>query len=124
MLIHSYIDGLFARVVADEAQKLKHERTRAHPAVSKLGVAFVNMFTATPMINKPADLKGLLTLLWADSYAEHWTIDTLEDGDRPIEAYDEAKKYLCDNPKLESADLRQYSMAGPQELSRMYLVAE
>ena len=112
MLIRSHVDGVFARVVADEAQKLKHERTRAHLAVSKLWVAFVNMFTAMPRINKPADLKGLLTLLWSDSYAEHWTDDTLEDGDRPIEAYDEAKAHICNANKLEAADLRQYSCAG------------
>ncbi|KAI4129292.1 MAG: hypothetical protein LQ338_002301 [Usnochroma carphineum] len=57
-------------------------------AVAKLEAEFVNLFTATPMINKSDDLAGLLKLLWRNDYVnEEFPADKTE-------SYEKTKDHL------------------------------
>ena len=68
--VHSHCVGVFGNVIADEAQKLKSVRTVTHVPVSQLQARFYLLLTATPMINLPMDLHGLLSLLWKPEWAD------------------------------------------------------
>ena len=62
--VHLYYPGIFARIIADEAQKLKSIAAVAHRSVLDLAARHYILLTATPMINRPMDLVGLLALFW------------------------------------------------------------
>ncbi|KAL8795802.1 MAG: hypothetical protein Q9182_007485 [Xanthomendoza sp. 2 TL-2023] len=62
--------GVFGRVVCDEAQRVKHPSTLTHRSVKELEALFMVQLTATPIINRPVDLFGLLRLFWKASWAE------------------------------------------------------
>ena len=66
--VHLYYPGIFARIIADEAQKLKSIATVAHRSVSDLGARHHVLLTATSMINRPIDLIGLLALFWKEDW--------------------------------------------------------
>ncbi len=65
--------GFFRRVVADEAQRLKHTKTQAHISVRDMAAPYINFLTATPMMNKPADLEGLPALIWKETLRRFWS---------------------------------------------------
>ena len=67
-ILHSFVPSIFKRVCTDEAQKLKGHRTQAFTAVQLLDANIVNLMTATPMLNRPTDLLGLLILLWQEDF--------------------------------------------------------
>ncbi|KAI9810553.1 MAG: hypothetical protein M1827_006226 [Pycnora praestabilis] len=64
----SLCTGLFDRVICDEAHKLKSYRTRTSWSVKKLNCPHLIFMSATPMINKPLDLSGILHLLWKPEF--------------------------------------------------------
>ena len=53
----------FQRRIADEAQRLNSVKTLTHKSISLLNAPRRTLITATPMMNKGADLLGSLTLL-------------------------------------------------------------
>lgn len=59
-LLHSFCPGVFDRVICDEAQKFKTINTQTHLSISASGAKTLNLLTATPMINRPVDLRGVL----------------------------------------------------------------
>ena len=61
--VHDLCPGLFDTIIADEAQKLKSPLTISHKAVVDLHATYHLFLTATPMINRPLDLLGLLSIL-------------------------------------------------------------
>lgn len=86
---HSCCPGVFRIVIADEAQKLKSIQTVAHKSVLDLQAAYHVFLTATPMIYRPRDLAGLLTLMWREEWADRGPASpTLDD-------YEEAKSLVC-----------------------------
>ena len=56
--------GTFGRVISDEAQKIKNTRSISFQSVKGLDAGIMCLPTATPMINKPSDLHGLLRMIW------------------------------------------------------------
>jgi hypothetical protein len=56
--------GVFARVIADEAHKLKNTTSHNHNVIDGLHAPYMWFLTATPMINRVDDLLGYLWLLW------------------------------------------------------------
>lgn len=76
--------GIPGKNVGDEAEELKSTRTQTFRAVDHLGCIVYNFYTATPTINKPNDLLGLLTLAWQpelaraeDNTSSPWTTPTI-----------------------------------------------
>jgi SNF2 family DNA or RNA helicase len=63
-LLSTKTGGLFGIVLADESHKLKTVRTRTHQAIAQSGMERFVLITATPTINRSADLFGTLSLLW------------------------------------------------------------
>ena len=66
----SRCSDLFERVVCDEAHRLRSPKTKTSLSVSRTKVPHLVLLTATPMINKPADLYGLLSQIWHDDWAK------------------------------------------------------
>ena len=81
---HPLLVDIFGRVIADEAQKIKNTKSISFQSVKGLGARITCLLTATPMINKPADLHGLLSMVWKKEWA-----DGQEDR-ASAEDYDEA----------------------------------
>lgn len=73
----SIFSGRFARIVCDEAHYIKNHQTRTAISVKKLQCRVSWLITATPMINKMADLYGYLHLIWDPD----WEIKTDQPGD-------------------------------------------
>lgn len=96
--------GLFGCVVADEAQRLKHTKTHAHISVRDLAAPYINFLTATPTMNKPADLEDLLALIWKG----HWARASDEQADPPPEDYKTAQEVLVGRA-LGPAELHAYA---------------
>ena len=93
----SLAKGLFYRVVLDESHKVRSPKTKTGLAILKLGAIVRFFLSATPMINKPADLYGALVQL----YHEEWTRTTLE----PTEEEDESgNTVMAANPMPPSID--------------------
>jgi hypothetical protein len=63
-LLSTKTGGLFSIVLADESHKLKIVRTRTHQAIAQSGMERFVLITATPTINRSADLFRTLSLLW------------------------------------------------------------
>jgi superfamily II DNA/RNA helicase len=59
----------FERIVMDEAHYIKNPRTKNHRAIAILPTLNYWFVTATAMINKPLDLKGYLSLLYAPEFS-------------------------------------------------------
>ncbi|EXJ83695.1 hypothetical protein A1O1_07319 [Capronia coronata CBS 617.96] len=76
LVMASRFAHLFHRVVCDEGHKLKNPRTKNMAAVETLYALRVWIVTATPMINRVADLLGYLWLFWTPSW-----LDDLEELD-------------------------------------------
>ncbi|KAK2768482.1 hypothetical protein FQN54_000337 [Arachnomyces sp. PD_36] len=71
----------FARIIADEGHALKDCSTDCHKAVLTTKAPKIWFLTATPMINKTADLHGYLNLL----YRDEWLQEQVEkDPENPI----------------------------------------
>ena len=92
--LRSHTCGLFDLVVCDEAHKLKTTRTRSHQSVYLTEPKRLVLLTATPTINKPADLYGILSLFagvlgsWGESLPTESDQVQLSHFD---EAYEEVK---------------------------------
>lgn len=95
--------GVFRRVICDEAQKLKHLNTLAHKSVKDLEAPLTNLLTATPMLNKPNDLEGLLDLL----YDENWVRSDLACGILALDEYETVFREMRRTP-LNAANLAAY----------------
>ena len=67
---HSYLPHVFGRLVLDEAQKIKSILTLTHKTLAALEAPYVNMLSATPMMNKPVDLVGFLAMLSKNADSE------------------------------------------------------
>ncbi|HEY0206645.1 MAG TPA: SNF2-related protein [Acetobacteraceae bacterium] len=65
----SYGFERFDRLVCDETHRLKSVGTLSWHAADRLGVARLLLLSATPMINRPIDLEGLLALAWKPDLA-------------------------------------------------------
>ena len=84
----SRAEGLFYRVICDEAHKLRSPKTKTSLAILKLGKIVRYLLSATPMINKPADLYGILMQIFMDEWAIHTqeaAADPDENGDTVME---------------------------------------
>ena len=78
----NYLTGVFHRAIMDEAQKIQSRKAWASHAVRSIKPRVINMYTATPMINRPSDLLGLLKLLWRKEWEASWmkpTAPTVDD---------------------------------------------
>lgn len=62
--LYSFCPGIFGRIVIDEAQKIKISSTQTQLSISALNILTHCLLTATPKINRPIDLKGIMTLFW------------------------------------------------------------
>lgn len=70
--------------MGDEAQKMKSEFTVTHKSLVDLHASSHILLTATPMINRPLDLAGLLTLFWHEEWADLGPADLQDmEGERP-----------------------------------------
>ncbi len=65
----SWAAGYFGTIVCDEAHYLKNRYTHVWSSIALVGAEKLILITATPMINRPADLTGLLSLIWKDEWA-------------------------------------------------------
>lgn len=65
--LKSFCTDLFDRVICNEAHKLKAHRTKTHRAIKLLNARCRVLLSATPMINRPLDLVGLMSLLWDEA---------------------------------------------------------
>ena len=65
----------FHRVILDEAHSVKTRRTLRHQSIAKLNATHKVLITATPIINKPRDLHGLLSLFWQPSFSNQLSSD-------------------------------------------------
>ena len=78
----SHIPKVFDRVIRDEVQKTKSDHTLAHRSVANPNARHINLLTATPMINRPLDLLGLLYLIWK----EEWDTFDGSDGSQALDS--------------------------------------
>ena len=60
--LHSFFRSVFGMIIGDEAQKLKSTLSMTHKSVHDMQADYHLLLTATPMINRPLDLRGLLSL--------------------------------------------------------------
>lgn len=100
---------IFGIVIADESHKLKTVRTATHQAVRLARPSKMALVTATPTINKPADLFGSLEIIY-QNLPPHMQPD--ESGSGPSEAaYLEASTELNGDKltPVNLVDLRQYT---------------
>lgn len=67
----SLIQYEFERVILDEAHALRNPRTLISEMVRQTRKSHIHFLTATPMLNHPRDLRGLLTLFWNPEWALH-----------------------------------------------------
>lgn len=67
--------GEFDRIIADEGHYLKDPSTDNHKVVLSTKAPKLWLLTATPLMNKTADLLGYLNLLWRDKWLQTKMID-------------------------------------------------
>ena len=65
----SFVPPVFERLMLDEAQNIKSNKAMAFRSPELLEVPVKTLLTATPMLTKPDDLHGVLSLLWKDEFA-------------------------------------------------------
>lgn len=57
-------------MVCDEAHKLRSPKIKTSLSIFRMKVPHLMLLTATLMINKPADLYGLLSQIWKENWAK------------------------------------------------------
>lgn len=62
--LHTFCLGIFHAIIADEAPKLKSPITMTSRSIKALGAPRHLLLTATPMVNRPLDLHGLLSVFY------------------------------------------------------------
>ncbi|RYP80372.1 hypothetical protein DL770_006240 [Monosporascus sp. CRB-9-2] len=62
-------DFEFSMVVCDEAHLLKNKNSSIHKVVKSIPRRSLILCTATPVLNKPEDIRGYLLLAWPDAVA-------------------------------------------------------
>ncbi|KAL8887808.1 MAG: hypothetical protein Q9215_004669 [Flavoplaca cf. flavocitrina] len=94
----SLVGAVFGRVIADE---VKNPPSKIHNLVHLALAPFINLLTATPMMNKPLDLFGFLLYFWRPAYArlqrtgDERDSNTAHEQDMPrIADYEDAKAAL------------------------------
>ena len=89
----SRAEGLFEWVICDEAHKLHSPKTKTSLSVSRLRAPHLILLTATPMINKPADLYGILTQIWREEWA---FVKDEDDEEEPEQGPKEAERLIAE----------------------------
>ncbi len=90
----SWAAGYFGTIVCDEAHYLKNRYTHVWSSIALVGAEKLILITATPMINRPADLTGLLSLIWKDEWALPAAGDDAQPQRLALEAYKAAEEAM------------------------------
>ena len=83
--IESFVPNVFLRVILDKSQKIKSAKTKTHRSVAMLKSEYLDIATATAMMNRTVDLAGTLNLFWNPDMAKAFvppTPDNSEDESR------------------------------------------
>ena len=95
-----------SRAIMDEAQKFKSHKTWASHAVRSIKPRVIKMYTATPKINRPSHLLGLLKLLYGKEWEATWMKPTAPTVDDYASVYtDEFEPQLNKNMMLSTDDI-------------------
>ena len=76
IVYYNKIDYEFERVVLDEAHMVRNPKTLVSETIRQVRKRSVHFLTATPMLNHPRDLRGLLSLIWDPN----WSLYNVQTG--------------------------------------------